>query len=107
METLQRTPKSRRRSLFPHLENLEDSPKASLKTSPRKTPRSKKKELPAKFRQELPKRDLGTSPDEKENKMSPIKKSTFYGSYVPKFASLNNSFQVKLVKNTSSKFFDF
>ena len=48
---------------------------------------SRKKNIPAKFKQEMPRRSINsienTSPE--QAKMSPIKKSTFYGGYKPKY----------------------
>lgn len=104
-----RTPKSssitRRRSLFPHLENVDLSPSKSLSTSP-SSRRSKKKELPAKFKQEMP-RQSQVDNEAKENqvKMSPIKKSSFYSNanYVPKWQqNLDKALETKMVLKTPS-----
>ena len=114
-----RTPRSsRRRSLFPHLENLLDSPTSSqdglikmgLSSA---SPRSKKK-LPAKFKQEMPRRSLNSDENKSPEtvKCSPIKKSTFYGSYKPKFVfedrtseetNLDDSFKKKMTLETPPK----
>jgi len=111
-EDILKTPRSarsaRRKSLFPHLENLLDSPRsvASLKLSGGSSAR---KSLPLGFKQEMPRQSSN-------NKMfvaadgdgfSPIKKSSFYGKsggYVPKCikspisstSDLENSFESKV-----------
>lgn len=105
-----RTPKSssftKRRSLFPHLENIDLSPNKSLSTSPSSRRSNKKKDLPAKFRQEMP-RQSQVDNDAKENqvKMSPIKKSSFYSNanYVPKWQqNLDTDLETKMVLKTPS-----